>query len=137
MHEVDSDLVQRAILKLQQPGQRPPHGRNQILLVDSREACAVEAGELIEAGVTGSQVMEIGEIVKVGEGGELVNLGFGLGGEDPWDNRDEEWEGDMGTGPITMFKSVGVGLQDVAIACAVVGKAEEMGIGTWVVGYDS
>ena len=28
-------------------------------------------------------------------------------------------------GPVTMFKSVGLGLQDVAIACAVVEKAEE------------
>ena len=41
----------------------------------------------------------------------------------------------VGTGPITMFKSVGVGLQDVAIACAVVDKAEELGIGTRVDGY--
>ena len=137
MHEVDSDLVQRAIPTRQQPGQRLPHRRNQILLVDSREACAVEAGELIKAGVAGSEVVEIGEIVKVGEGGELVHLELGLGSEGPGDDRDEEWEGEVGTGPITMFKSVGVGLQDVAIACAVVGKAEEMKIGTWVVGYDS
>lgn len=135
MHEVDSDLVQRAVLKPQQPGQRPPHKQSQILLVDSREACAVEAGELIKAGVAGSDVVEIGEMVKVGEGGELVNLRLELGG--PADNRDEEWEGDVGTGPITMFKSVGVGLQDVAIACAVVGKAEEMGIGMRVAEYDS
>ena len=31
---------------------------------------------------------------------------------------------------ITIFKSVGVGLQDVAIASAVVNKAVELGVGT-------
>jgi ornithine cyclodeaminase/alanine dehydrogenase-like protein (mu-crystallin family) len=40
------------------------------------------------------------------------------------------------SGPITLFKSVGVGLQDVAIACAVVARAEEMEIGTRIAGYD-
>lgn len=52
-HEVNRELVQRAI-RVPEPGYQP---HRQILLVDSRVACAAEAGELIEAGVTGSQVV--------------------------------------------------------------------------------
>jgi ornithine cyclodeaminase len=126
MREVDRELVQRAVSK---PGERS------CLLVDSRAACAAEAGELIDAEVSGSQVVEIGELVRFTEGnqGELtldLSLGFG-------DEREEGGSGEVGVGPITMFKSVGVGLQDVAIACAVVEKAEETGVGSWVGDYDS
>lgn len=128
MRECDSELVLRAI--------RPPSAAKggieggRILLVDSRDACAREAGELIEAGVDfEKEVVEIGEMVEFGEDGNVV--------------LDEEssrggGEGGCGSeGGITMFKSVGVGLQDVAMACAVVKKAEEMGLGTRLDGYDS
>jgi ornithine cyclodeaminase/alanine dehydrogenase-like protein (mu-crystallin family) len=60
MREVDTDLIQRA---LRQPG--TCKGVQQILLVDSREACAAEAGELIDAAVEASQLSEIGEFVTV------------------------------------------------------------------------
>jgi ornithine cyclodeaminase len=68
------------------------------LLVDSRKACLEEAGELIDAGLEPHQLTEIGELEYEGRDGRP--------GKD-----------------ITMFKSVGVGLQDVAIACAVVSHA--------------
>ena len=127
MRECDRELVLRAV--------RPPGvakggvegGR--ILLVDSRDACAREAGELIEAGVDfEKEVVEIGEVVEFGEGGDVVFGGGGLRGGG---------EVGCGGGGITMFKSVGVGLQDVAMACAVVQKAEEMGLGTRLDGYDT
>jgi ornithine cyclodeaminase len=90
--------------------------------VDSRSACLAEAGELISAGIEGRQVVEIGELVSFGEDGELLDaerqpLPVKIGST---------------TGPVTIFKSVGVGLQDVAIACAVVQRAEELGLGTYV-----
>jgi len=124
MREVDRELVQRAISK--------PCERSH-LLVDSKAACAAEAGELIDAEVTGSQMAEIGELVRFTEGieGEL-ELAMSSSLEDEMDGEG----GGRGIGPITMFKSVGVGLQDAAIACAVVERAEEMGVGNWVVGYD-
>ncbi|KAF8224309.1 hypothetical protein L208DRAFT_1410552, partial [Tricholoma matsutake] len=104
MCEVNSELVHRAM-------------RDRFLLVDS--------WMLIEAGVDGSQVAEIGELVKVSEQRELSLLDWEAKGE-----------GQRGVGLITMFKSVGVGLQDVAIACAVVDKAEHMVIGMCVDSYD-
>ena len=39
-------------------------------------------------------------------------------------------------GDVTIFKSVGVGVQDVAIASAVAGRAEQENIGTVVADYD-
>ena len=81
------------------------------LLVDSRKACLEEAGELIDAGLEPHQLTEIGELVN--------GLGDGRPGKD-----------------ITMFKSVGVGLQDVAIACAVVGHALSRSDGTVIEHYD-
>jgi hypothetical protein len=57
-------------------------------------------------------------------------------------------EGPTGTriplkhGPIAIYKSIGIGLQDVAIACAIVEKAEKigglnLGAGTIISNYDS
>lgn len=103
MHEVDSALVRRAVAAHR-------------LVVDSRAACLAEAGELIAAGVAGSEVVEIGALVAFDAAGELR-----LPPGPPASTR-----------PVTIFKSVGVGLQDVAIACAVVQKAEAMGIGRYV-----
>ena len=82
------------------------------LLVDSRKACLEEAGELIDAGLEPHQLTEIGELV------------------------DETRDGRPGR-DITLFKSVGVGLQDVAIACAVVEHALSRNDGTVIEHYDS
>ncbi|KAG6841603.1 hypothetical protein C0991_009359, partial [Blastosporella zonata] len=116
MREVDRALVRRAV------------GKPTRLLVDSREACKIEAGELIDAGIAHDEMCEIGECVEFGEGGE-VNLESTASVVVDGEALDME-------GPITMFKSVGLGLQDVAIACAVVARAEKMDIGTRIANYD-
>lgn len=85
------------------------------LLVDSRKACLEEAGELIDARLEAHQMTEIGELVPNG----LIS------------KNDRSFK----DGWITMFKSVGIGLQDVAVACAVVGRAQ--GCGMMVEDYDS
>ncbi|KAL1700648.1 hypothetical protein EV121DRAFT_213802 [Schizophyllum commune] len=110
MKEVDSELVNRALAGT--------------LIVDSRDACAQEAGELLEAKVDMAAVSEIGELAEVdGKGNLKTTL--------PDMKTKEREDG------VTMFKSVGVGLQDVAIACAAVDKARATGLGTTVEGYDS
>ncbi|KAF5375898.1 hypothetical protein D9615_008223 [Tricholomella constricta] len=132
MREVDRDLVRRAIPNSLSSNNsvRIAAGVRQVLLVDSREACAIEAGELIDAGVAPPEIVEIGELVELGPTREVVLKTLPMSGIMPDADNSE------GEGPITMFKSVGVGLQDVAIACAVVAKAETMGVGTTVPGYD-
>ncbi|KAF7315094.1 hypothetical protein MIND_00023600 [Mycena indigotica] len=112
MHEVDSTLIRRALLV------------TNTLLVDSRSACAIEAGELIDAQVESSQITEIGELVSFDATTQELQI-------DPHRKSLQFHEGQT-DGSITIFKSVGVGLQDVAIACAVVKQAEDMELGTRV-----
>ncbi|KZT66928.1 NAD(P)-binding protein [Daedalea quercina L-15889] len=110
MHEVDTALIKRA-------------GR---VVVDSRAACLVEAGELIAAGLGPADLVEIGELVEPTESAD-----------DPtWTAREELVREIREPGDVTIFKSVGVGVQDVAIACAVASKAERENIGTIIADYD-
>jgi len=100
MREVDDDLLHRA----------------GIVVLDSREACLTEAGEVISS--LSSGIMTQGGLVEVGE---LV----GWNGEPRVESCQRVKDG----GTITVFKSVGVGIQDSAIAGAVVDRAEAMGKG--------
>ena len=113
MEEIDTALVNRA----------------RVILVDSRSACAIEAGELIDACVQEDHMVEVGEL---------------LSRTPP--ARDCAWEPDAnrlagvlkaGTGDVTIFKSVGIGGQDVAITVATVERAMEMGIGTTLPDWDT
>ncbi|THH28852.1 hypothetical protein EUX98_g5332 [Antrodiella citrinella] len=97
MHEVDTDLIQRA----------------GVVVVDSREACKVEAGELIAAATPLTSMVEIGELVTT-SGEPAQHLVDNV----------------RRSGNVTIFKSVGVGIQDVAIASAVVDRAIVNALGT-------
>jgi ornithine cyclodeaminase/alanine dehydrogenase-like protein (mu-crystallin family) len=109
MHEVSGALLARA------------GGR---LVVDSRKACLKEAGELIAAGRRGADLVEVGELVRLKEDGA-------------WEADEERCADVRAKGDITVWKSVGVAVQDVAIAARVVARAEEIGLGTRVAGYDA
>jgi ornithine cyclodeaminase len=81
------------------------------LVVDSREACWAEAGDLIVPRARGliseeSIRAELGEIVQ----------GSQVGRESPAD--------------ITLFKSVGNAVQDVSVAAKVIEEAAKRGLGT-------
>jgi len=131
MQEVEGALVQRAI-----PPARPIVGEriNQALIVDSREACMTEAGDLIQARVEPTSIVEIGELL-------LQDKGQGIRPQPSSGARKGSVlsiNPEPFTGPITMFKSVGVGLQDVVIAKEVVSHATNMpGVGTLIEGYDT
>ncbi|KAH9017785.1 hypothetical protein EDB83DRAFT_2437150 [Lactarius deliciosus] len=115
MAEVDTALIRRA----------------RAVVVDSRAACAVEAGELIAAGVPQAAMVEVGQLLRRAPAGIE---------EGSW-----TWEPDAprvaellsaGTGDVTIFKTVGLGAQDVAIAVATVDRAMAMGIGTMVPDFE-
>jgi ornithine cyclodeaminase len=95
MREVDVDVIRRA----------------SVILVDSKEACAKEAGELIFVGL-GDEPTLHDKVIEVGEVTSGAKV-LGEGGKD-----------------LTIFKSVGVGVQDVAIASLVLTKARKIGAGT-------
>ncbi|MFH1102754.1 MAG: ornithine cyclodeaminase family protein, partial [Pseudomonadota bacterium] len=80
--------------------------RRSYVVVDSREACLAEAGDIIIPNA--SIHAEIGEIVN------------------------KEKSGRTSPDQITFFKSVGVAIQDAAAAAAVLAGAEKMGLGTIV-----
>jgi ornithine cyclodeaminase/alanine dehydrogenase-like protein (mu-crystallin family) len=117
MAEVDSALIRRA----------------SALLVDSRSACAVEAGELIAAGIPQTYMVEVGELIRLVPG--TTSDGETSWGWDPDAQRVAEVLS-AGTGDVTIFKSVGIGEQDVAIAVATVERARELGIGTLVLDFE-
>ncbi|KAG8931563.1 hypothetical protein FRC01_001127 [Tulasnella sp. 417] len=104
MREVDEELVRRA----------------GVILVDSREACWKEAGDLIQAGWAEGRE----------EKDELDRKILEIGEFPP-----QAQEAKIGDDAVTIFKSVGVGVQDVAIASLVARLAREKGIGT-LVPYD-
>jgi len=91
MQEIDAETIRRARV-----------------VVDSREACAAEAGDLIVAGALDRIDAEIGEIVN---------------GAYPGREDDEQ---------ITYFKSVGLAVQDAAVAAAVLDAAQAKDLGTVV-----
>ncbi|ORY34322.1 hypothetical protein BCR39DRAFT_517682 [Naematelia encephala] len=101
MHEIQGELVRRAGL----------------VVVDSREACAKEAGELISAGITQEGMIELGEVLS-DDRGDDVKIKV------------------QQSGDIVLFKSVGVGIQDVAVAKVVLDEAERRGVGTVIQDYD-
>lgn len=81
---------------------------------DSREACLTEAGELQD--VKPDQTVELGEILNAQDGrGDAVEL-----------------EG----GEVNIYKSVGIAVQDVAVANAMIEAAAELGVGTIIEDYD-
>ena len=125
MQEVEETLVKRAV-----PATRPIDDQqiNQVLIVDSRLACMQEAGDLLKAGVDPASMLEIGELVsrKEGQSQPQSEISSSL-----------LFERNSFTGPITMFKSVGVGVQDVIITKEVVSHAKNMGMGTLIEQYDT
>ena len=127
MQEVEETLVKRAV-----PATRPIDDQqiNQVLIVDSRLACMQEAGDLLKAGVDPTSMLEIGELIsrKEGQSQPQSEISSSLL---------TYFERNSFTGPITMFKSVGVGVQDVIITKEVVSHAKNMGMGTLIERYDT
>ncbi|CCO34781.1 Thiomorpholine-carboxylate dehydrogenase OS=Homo sapiens GN=CRYM PE=1 SV=1 [Rhizoctonia solani AG-1 IB] len=86
------------------------------VLVDETKSCLVESGELIDATITEEELVEIGTLVRPGAVEAVEKL--------------------RQAGNVTVYKSVGVGAQDVAVAGLMVELAEKDGrIGTRVA-YD-
>ena len=87
----------------------PQRSRRRPLFVDRRESALHEAGDLLLAGF--------------GEERIAAELGEVLVGDHP---------GRTDSGELTVFKSLGLGVEDLAAAELVVRKAREQGVGTEV-----
>lgn len=121
MQEIDVALVQRAT------------GR---ILVDDQQACAKEAGDLIKANVDGAKCIALGTLLHEQA---YANLAQGNLLQLPTTDQTKaildklnKRLGVESSGDITIFKSVGVGLQDVAITRLIAEKAAEYRVGQLV-----
>lgn len=81
----------------------------------------VEAGEIIDAGIASEGLVELGELFELDPTGR-------------WATKEDKI-GEVRSGDVTIFKSVGVGVQDAAISHAVVNAAKEHGVGTIIENY--
>lgn len=96
-------------------------------MVDSLEACLKEAGEIIQAGITAEQLVEIGELFMVKKASmKEVELGTGAG-----EKGLRKW---LEAGNV-IYKSVGLGLMDICVGEDLVALAMQRGVGTRVEGF--
>ncbi|WWC66909.1 uncharacterized protein I206_100816 [Kwoniella pini CBS 10737] len=105
MHEIDTALIKKSSI-----------------IVDSKDACLIESGELIDAKIEKEDLIELGEVLnEEGQNNDKKKIVLDkVGGE----------EG------IIIFKSVGLGIQDVAITKLVLEEAERLNLGSIVENYD-
>lgn len=88
-----------------------------VVVVDTREGCALEAGELVKAGMEGEKVVEVGELSQTLENGEKA---------------ERERLADWFERGLVVYKSVGMGIMDLAITQELLGRATSNGIGATV-----
>jgi ornithine cyclodeaminase/alanine dehydrogenase-like protein (mu-crystallin family) len=126
MREVHPDVLKQAIA--------PNHGHHHhkhapqggVIVVDGLDACLHEAGEVIEAGIRADQLVELGEIIMV-KRAAMKEVEMGKPGEPGL----VKW---LQSGNV-VYKSVGLGLMDLAVGEELVDMARERGIGTTVVDF--
>ncbi|WWC58049.1 uncharacterized protein I303_100584 [Kwoniella dejecticola CBS 10117] len=106
MHEIDTPLIKRAGL-----------------VVDSADACLRESGELIDAHIQKDDLVELGEV---------LNDDQQKAARKKQQVIDRAGESDG----VIVFKSVGLGIQDVAITKLVLEEAERLNLGNIVEDYD-
>lgn len=158
MCEVHPDILRQNVT--------PDHGRHfhkhapqgGAVIVDSVEACLKEAGEIIQAGLSPNEIVEIGELVmlkrdaeqrrsectaqkrmsveglddngvELGEAPSTKKKKRGKSGKDEYDKEHESLMEWLQKGNV-IYKSVGLGLMDVVVGSDLVRLADERGIGT-------
>ncbi|ROT36662.1 NAD(P)-binding protein [Sodiomyces alkalinus F11] len=94
-----------------------------VIIVDTRDGILKEAGEVISAGIQPSQMVELGELVEILRQMESQ--------EASKDASLAKWLRD-GT---VIYKSVGLGLMDLAVGMHLIKVAEEKGVGTRIDGF--
>jgi ornithine cyclodeaminase/alanine dehydrogenase-like protein (mu-crystallin family) len=139
MCEIHPDIIRQAVA----PTHRHHHHRHAqqggAIVVDSVESALREAGELIQAGLGGREVVELGELILLKREAEQrrkesstsldsegVEIGTKKGSSDDADHSLHEW---LQRGNV-IYKSVGLGLMDVTVGYDLVRLADERRVGT-------
>ena len=123
MVELHPDVLRQAV----EPDHRNHHHHHAekggVIVVDSLDACLKEAGEVIQAGIRPTQLVEVGELLMVKKASmkEIEMGGQGEKGLRRW----------LESGNV-IYKSVGLGLMDLAVGGDLVMLARERGVGTTI-----
>lgn len=128
MVELDPEIFKDAVSARSE--QRAPN-RRQKVVVDTAAGCMKEAGEIIQAGLTGEQVVQLGELFMLKERAEKRYREDGAqlkGGGDEEGKGLSDWlvKGDV------LFKCVGIGLMDMVVGAELVDLARQRKIGVTV-----
>ncbi len=86
--------------------------RADLIAIDSKDQGKIEAGDFVEA--LNNDVLKWADVAEIGQ----ILARRRVGRETP-----EQ---------ITLFKSLGLGIEDIAVAAKVIAKAKEQGVGTWL-----
>ncbi|KAJ9144619.1 Proline utilization protein [Pleurostoma richardsiae] len=114
MRELDPELL-RAAASTDLCTYSPHEGAvDGVIAVDSREACALEAGEVVDAELPPSAIVEAGELVNI----------WRTAGKEAVDRLDA-WVSDG----FVIYKSVGVGIMDLSLGKVLLDLAREKGVG--------
>ena len=123
MVELHPDVLRQAV----EPDHKHHHHKHAdkggVIVVDSLESCLREAGEVIQAGLSAHQLVEVGELLMVRKA-VLKEIEMGGEGEKGLKN----W---LHSGNV-IYKSVGLGLMDLCVGEDLVSLARDKGIGTTI-----
>ena len=109
MQEIDPELLKMVInSSIATP---VPHYQGGVVTVDSAIGCLDEAGELVKAGVSTDKMLEAGQILQTKK-------------SSPSDELDKWLESGF-----VIYKSVGIGVMDLAIGEELLRLAKDMGVG--------
>lgn len=103
--------------------QRPQPRREGVIVVDSVESCLRESGEVVQAGLTPKQLVEVGELMMVKQASKQQ---IDQGGEGERGFREWMERGDV------VYKSVGMGVMDLVVGRDLIRLAAERNWGTRV-----
>ena len=122
MLELHPDILRQAVSPEHKHHHHKHANKGGVIVVDSLSACLKEAGEIIQAGITAEQLVEVGELLMVKKA-SMKEIEMGTG------------EGEQGlkkwlSGGNVIYKSVGVGLMDICVGEDLVALAMERGVGT-------
>jgi len=127
MLEIHPEILRQAVAPEHKHHHHRHADRGGVIVVDSLEACLKEAGEVIQAGITPEQLVEVGELLMVKKASmKEIEMGTGPGEKGL---RDWLMKGNV------IYKSVGIGLMDICVGEDLVALAMEKGVGTSVEGW--
>lgn len=114
MQEIDPEYL-RIVVDPKSQFAAQVHGS--VVAVDTKSGCVQEAGELVKAGINENTMREVGEILN---------------------SKDESGDKALATWleeGLVVFKSVGIGIMDIAVGSSLLNLAKEKKVGTVVPGF--